>query len=324
MRWLSIALLAVVGCGDVIVQPISLELCLDGLDNEDAVDGLVDCEDPKCGDLTTCVPTDTPEAAGIVVDENEACPEGFQGGEELIHRGLKPGTCEGCGCEVGDTTCIGKLWLYADTNECYGDTGLSNGTLVGVDITSTCSTNPIYYQYPGGVRADITGQGTCTASGAGTPSAPEWQETVKFCRASPAGNGCAAAHACVPKAPTASAQCVLVEGAAACDGFASAESDWYTGVEDLRSCGACFCTAVGGDCSQVQVEIGSDYSCDEGGVGFGQLVSDNDTLCWQQAPYSPKARLVGAPTPAAGCTAAATPVGTLTPTGQQTLCCAPE
>jgi hypothetical protein len=284
MRFLVFCVLAAAligACGDVVKTDVQLARCTNGIDDEGPPDGVMDCDDPQCADITTCVPT-TDERAGIVVEENEPCPEGFEGGETLIHRGLQPGTCEGCGCDVGTTTCSAKVWLYADQNACNSDVGLSGGTVLGFEIDNTCTTNPIYYSAPGGLRVDITATGTCASTGTPIPAAADWTATKKFCRVSLVGNGCAADHACVPKTETAVAQCALVDGPDACAGFGMTDTEWYTGVDDQRTCGACFCNAVGGDCNNV-----------------------------------------GEASPAAGCTATSTPSGTITPTGQQTLCCMP-
>ena len=105
------------GCGEVLPPDTQLALCVNGLDDEGAPDSLVDCEDPRCAEISTCVPL-SDDRAGIVVAEDEACPAGFEGGETVLYRGLQPGACEGCGCEVGTTTCTGKLWLYSDSNAC--------------------------------------------------------------------------------------------------------------------------------------------------------------------------------------------------------------
>jgi hypothetical protein len=314
------SLVFLAGCGDVVKTNVQLARCTNGLDDEGPPDGVMDCEDPQCADLTTCVPA-TDSNAGVVVDEDEPCPEGFEGGEKLIHRGLDPGSCEGCGCDVGTTTCTAKLWLYADSNACSGDVGLANGSMLGITVEPTCSTDPIYYDMPGGIRADITPTGTCSASGSPIPAASDWNETKKFCRASNIGMGCTADHLCVPKTEAPVAQCALVEGAASCEGFANTEDDWYTGVDDQRTCGACFCTAVGGDCNNVTVRVGTDYGCSDS----GNDLSDNEKICWfgSTEPYSPSVQLLGTATPAAGCMASSTPSGAITPTGQQTLCCAP-
>lgn len=308
-----------VACGDVVEASFEAR-CFDALDNEGAPDGMSDCADPTCGTVATCVPADGPEA-GVVVDLDDACPAGFDGGETVLNRGLRPGACEGCECEVAEPTCVAKLWTYQDNNECSGDVGLSGGALIGIDITETCSTQPIYYGLNlGGIRADIAARPSCTSSGTGAPGEARWAESVKFCRATQVGAGCAANQACVPRAPTPARQCALQTGATACEGFTTTEDDWYTGVSDERTCGACFCTAVGGDCNGTRVEIGSDYTCDD----FGNFVADNTKLCFSgNSPYSAPARITGTPTPAVGCTSAATPTGAITPTRQSTLCCAP-
>lgn len=312
-----------VGCGDVVKTSAELARCTNGLDDEGPPDQLVDCEDPQCADFATCLPT-TDERAGVLVDEDEPCPEGFEGGETLVHRGLRPGTCEGCGCDVGDTKCTGRLYTYATSGDCQGDIGLGGGTLLGVSATATCTMDPIYYTDPGGIRVVITAEPTCSVTGAPIPAAADWTTTKKFCRVSLAGGGCTADHVCVPKTKTPAAQCALVDGADACAGFGMTETDWYTGVDDQRTCGACLCSATGGNCDSVRVHLGNDYSCQPTGV----TLTNNERRCFgafpNNAPYSPPVELVGTPTAPAGCTATSTPSGTITPTGPQTLCCAPQ
>lgn len=118
-------------------------------------------------------------------------------------------------------------------------------------------------------------------------------------------------------------RCVLVEGDSACEGYATAQTNWYTGLDDQRTCGQCFCEAVGGDCDGTRVQIGSDYSC----VDSGNDLASGEKKCFyppdMRAPYSPSATIIGTPAAPVGCTSDATPAGTATPTGLTTLCCDP-
>jgi hypothetical protein len=289
------------------------------MDNEG--DGLADCADPDCDPEALCVPSSADQPAGVVVAEDEPCPAGFTGGETVIHRGLQPSACVGCGCTPGDTTCVGEVWIYDDSNDCSGDVAQSGGVRVTVPITTTCTANPLTYDFLKGIRANITATSTCTANGTGVPATSTWAESVKFCRTSAVALGCSATAACVPRAEQPESQCAIADGAATCDsGYATTEADWYTDFEDERTCGACFCTPVGGDCANVLVEVGSDYTC-----GNHHTVGDDTKLCLPGiGEYSPPARLIGAPTAPTGCTADAPFSGDISPTGQTTLCCQPS
>ncbi len=331
-RAFIVCVLWAAGCGEVVnnsdgADPtFNAAVCFDGTDNESAAaDGLVDCADPVCGDYATCIATAELDGTGVVVDSDAACPAGFEGGETLLHRGLDvAGTCEGCGCEVGTTTCEATIWLYDSYNDCSGDVGLSRGNKLGRVFTDMCPLEPIYYTDPGGIRVAIEPTTSCEARGMAALAAPSWAESKKFCLASPTaalGGGCESGHACVANQPAAS-QCTVVTGESACEGYATAEVDWYTGVDDARACGQCFCQAVGGGCEDTAVQIGSDYTCTDSGNDLRNL----DRKCYTigaRAPYSPPAMIIGAPTAPVGCTAAATPSGLATPTGQTTLCCGP-
>jgi hypothetical protein len=311
------SMLLMCACGSVPQQPDATgEVCFDGVDNDG--DGTADCADTSCDATARCVPSTAAAPAGIVVPESEPCPAGFEGGATLIHRGLQPGGCAGCGCTPGVTQCRATVWTYPDSNSCFNDVALNGGELIGFPITETCSPEPMTYGFIFGARTNIEiADQTCTPNGTGTPGASTWSETVKFCRASQTGTGCAAEHACVRLAPTADTQCALADAAGTCGDYASVETDWFTGVDDQRTCGACFCTATGGGCTGVVVEVGSDYGC----LPFA-TVADDTRECFGQ-DYSPPARLVGASQPPTGCTADAPAAGMIAPSGQSTLCCAP-
>ena len=141
---------------------------------------------------------------------------------------------------------------------------------------------------------------------------------MKFCRASSVGGGCGEGEVCVPRQPAA-AQCALADGEVDCAGYASGETDWYTGVgDDTRSCGACSCTATGGGCDGVAVLVGTDYTCDSGPGN----VADESQSCFGQT-YSPPVELVGDVAQPTDCVAEAPTSGEAAPSGQQTLCCGP-
>lgn len=311
--------------GDTTDGGLLVATCFDGEDNEAAgTAGLVDCADPACEPYATCVVS--PAEVGVLVAASDPCPAGYEGGETLIHQDLNaPATCEGCGCTPGDTTCEATLWLYDDYNDCSGDVGLSGGAMLGRVFTDICPTEPIYYNSPGGIRARIDATPTCSATSSAAPSPASWGTTKKLCAVSESvALGCSAEHACVPVTTERAAICAKATTAGACTGWETA-SDWYTDIDDQRTCGSCFCQAVGGDCSGTSVEIGSDYLCGD----FGDNIASGTKRCYTNGagdspPYSPPARIVGAPTPPVGCTADATGSGAATPTGEVSLCCGPS
>ncbi len=317
----TLLFLALFGCGEVVNSSQHSE-CFNGLDDEGSPNGMVDCADPACGPYASCVPEAS--TAGVVVAATDPCPDGYEGGEQLLHQDLDPGSCEGCGCDVGRTECEAKIWTYTSTNlDCAQDNGLIGGTMLGFSVTSDCQTGctPIWGITDNyGVRVDIVPHPTCTPTGAATLTASTWRTTKKFCAASTTGAGCEPAQTCVPRQATAADQCVLVDGASTCDGFAQS-STWYTSFDDQRTCGACLCEGVGGDCANVELGLGPDYSCPQAGGTYN--FNDNEKQCWANEPYSPCAGLLGTPTPPSGCTSTASPSGSIQPTGESTLCCAP-
>jgi hypothetical protein len=316
---LVLVLVGVVGCGSVPAAPdAAAELCFDGEDNDG--NGMADCADPGCDPAAVCVASSADQPAGVLVDAGADCPAGYTEGE-TIHRGLQPSDCAGCGCAVGDTICEAQVWTYnTDTNECFNDAGLTGGLLIGFPITQECSTKTMGFPFIYGARVNIeVADRTCTPSGSGAPGPTTWAESKKFCIAPAAAAGCATGEACVARAASADDQCAIAQGASTCEGFGSSE-EWYTDVDDQRVCGACFCTAVGGDCDNTQVWVGHDFSC---GTEPYALINDDEKNCFGM-DYSPPAQVVGTPTPPSGCTASAPLSGDITPTGETTLCCAPS
>ena len=295
------------------------EICFNGIDDDD--DDEVDCGDPNCGEVARCVPVSEALGleAGALVEADEPCPAGFEGGEVIVNQGLDQGACEGCDC-AGATDCTGAVHYYLSDADCVADTELTGGVPAAAPVTADCSASPIYDSSTYGIRAEITGTASCAVDGTATPGPTSWQRSMKFCVASELAGGCATNQVCVRKTPSPEAQCALARGEVGCTGFATVESDWYTGVDgdsDSRACGDCSCLASGGDCEGVAVQPGSDYLCGDG----DQEIGSGEKACFEV--YAPPVRLVGASTPA-DCTAEAPLSGEIAPSGRQTLCCAPE
>lgn len=295
------------------------EICFNGLDDDE--DDEVDCGDPNCGEVARCVPVSEALGleAGALVEADEPCPAGFEGGEVIVNQGLEQGSCEGCSC-LGATDCSGAAFYYLSAKECAGDTELTGGTPAPAPVTFDCSSGPIYDSFTYGIRAELTAATSCAVDGAAAPGPTSWERSMKFCVASEFGGGCAANEVCVTKSAAPEAQCALARGEVGCAGFATSETDWYTGVDadsDSRACGDCSCLAAGGDCAGVSVQSGADYVCGD----RPQEIGGGEKLCFEI--YSPPVQLVGTST-AADCSAEATLSGEIAPSGQQTLCCSPE
>lgn len=295
------------------------ELCFNGVDDDE--DDAVDCGDPNCGEVARCVPVSEALGleAGALVEPDEPCPPGFEGGEVIVNQGLDQGACEGCTC-AGATDCAGEAFYYLSDADCVADTELTGGVAAPAPVTFDCSATPIHDSDTFGIRAELTPTASCAVDGAAAPGPTSWQRSMKFCVASEFAGGCASNEVCVRKTAAPEAQCALARGEVGCTGFATVEDDWYTGVDgdsDSRACGACSCLASGGDCDGVAVESGSDYTCGD----RTEQIGDGEKLCFRV--YSPPVRLVGTSTPA-DCTAEAPLSGEILPSGQQTLCCAPE
>lgn len=289
------------------------EACFDGVDNDG--DGDADCADADCGAGAVCVASPEGLAIGVLVDEAEACPEGFAE-EAVLHRGLKDPGCEGCGCTPDPVSCTAYIYYYTSEQNCIDDFNQVAGIYAG-EYGFVCDSNAPISPESGGVVGGLRASAykiteSCTPSGAGTPAPPTWEDSRKFCRTTRLGAGCDPGQACVARQAPA-AQCALAEGSAACEGYPAAQDDWYTGSDDARECAACACAASGGSCEGVSVQIGSDYSCFDNAV-----ISQNEKSC--DSVYAPPIGLVGNPV-ASTCTAQAAATGTLTPIGRSTLCC---
>ncbi|MFS8064977.1 MAG: hypothetical protein ACMG6S_01270 [Byssovorax sp.] len=302
------------GSSSGMCAPGDVEDCFNGADDD--CNGKTDCEDPACNDIAVCEPLALAAASGVVVAEADPCPDGYTADEQLIHRKLADGGCAGCDCNVPTPTCTGEVSYYDSAGSCkFGTNAIPAGT-----HGAACSANPIASGFVFGVLTSAWKiQETCSASGTATPVPAAWGTTVKFCRVNAEGKGCGAGNTCVKKTATAP-HCALAAGSSSCTGFATAESDWYTGSTDSRTCGACGCKVSGGSCDPVLLAVGSDYACYPTPV-----VKQSSKQCFTDKPngiYSPPVQLVNKAT-IGTCTTSAPVTGSLDPTGQSTLCCQP-
>jgi hypothetical protein len=294
-----------------------VENCFDNIDNN--ADGMIDCADPLCGTVGTCVTEEPNHALGVLVDATAACPAGTT--TSAINRGIMGGACAGCTCTANPVTCSADVFYYDTAAQCMGDTANAGGVLAG-RVTGACITNttmPIFQGNKSGVRVLLNTGQTCSAGGTGSPAAVRWASAKKLCVYGARGGGCVAGKRCVPRQTDATTQCSVAAGTTAtCSGFATMQNDWYSSYTDTRNCGACTCQAMGGACQNARVSLGSDYVCTDSIMYY----TPGPRTC-AGTSYSPPAGFTfTAVNPT--CTASAMQNGTLTPTGAQTLCCSPN
>jgi hypothetical protein len=279
---------------------------------------MIDCADPVCAAVGTCVTEEPNHALGVLVDAAAACPAGTT--PSAINRGIMGGACAGCTCTPNAVTCSADVFTYDTAAQCSGDTTNTGGALAR-RLTAACASTdmPIFQGNKQGVRVVLNVGQSCNAGGTGSPPAVRWAAAKKLCVYGTRGGGCVAGKRCVPRQTDATTQCSVAAGATAtCSGFATTQNDWYSGYSDTRTCGACGCQAMGGACQNARVSLGNDYTCADSIVYYNA----NTKTC-AMTPYLPLAGFTfTAVNPT--CTASATQNGTLTPTGAQTLCCSPN
>jgi hypothetical protein len=294
--------------------PTSQELCFNGVDDD--CNGKTDCADSACMAGAMCAPAAS--TLGVLVSSGDPCPSGYGQGELLLHQGLTDNGCSGCSCQSTPTTCSPHVYYYATTSACTGDVApYSGGTLLNPIPSYTCSSSPIgdaqSMDTPVAWRVTMgVSPSACTASGAASALPPAWSTTMKLCTRTTSGGGCSSGFACVPK--VAGAKTCSEKAGAVCPTTTNQET-WQRGFSDNRSCGGCACTAAGGNCSSVAVQLGHDWGCGtiDGSLHGGEKSCSIST-------YAPPAILSGLPTNPT-CSVGAPVNGTLTATQPLDLCC---
>jgi hypothetical protein len=309
------------GDGDGPCVASGAEQCFNGKDDD--CNGQADCADSACDPTSMCVPGGA--STGVMVGKDAPCPEGYKASEQVLHKGLSGGGCEGCSCSVTATTCTASFYAYprgADNNvsECTDDVYNMNGELHYVshfDNTSTdpndmnCPAQPLVFELGGWrVTTIVPTDGTCSPAGTSLPETPAWSEHGKLCKPAAVGKGCEAGQVCAPKLDQP--RVCHSDEAVQC---ASDPAPWYVNYEDDRTCGSCRCTdGSGGNCADVQVVVGSDWACNVHRGSSGA----NDKEC--SYSYSPPVFLTGTPVNKS-CVPTASVSGSLKPTGRVDLCC---
>jgi hypothetical protein len=332
-----------------------MENCTNGID--DNCDGKIDCADPECmSQGFTCVPpwassgwtgpavlydafqaggpAPTPLSCASAGAYTQALPTAAS-----TRLGNYDPTAEDptCGCTCGSTvqgvTCP-EPSVTGSTNSCPG-----GGTTVTATATTTCSqltASDAVNSFT--VTQGAASGGTCPSNETGLPvpawnTATGWEGTGSACTTgraassyfSGAQGGCTGTEVCVEPLPGAfngGAACVFLSGKATCPTGYSTEHDYFTGANDTRSCEyTCTCTPTGVACT-ADLTVSNQSTC----TG-GMTMTDLSIGCTSVSDYSPvwmeaTVASTGSCTFAAGAVAGgAAATGSVTPTGQVTVCC---
>jgi hypothetical protein len=308
------------GTGGTPCNPVP-EQCFNGADDD--CDRSVDCADSDCQATAMCVPEPPGGFAhGIRVGASDPCPAGFTASSTVVGRNLMyDGSCTGCACSVSGTKCIPTVSFFHTVGDCLTDQNAS----VAPELFTSCTDqaySPVDADGTTGAKLEaVRAEATCTSNGTPTPTPATWGESYKFCERTPGGlgGGCSPGQVCVAR--NMAKLCILASGAAFCPtafNDSVSASAWFTGHTGTRTCSGCTCAVLGGRCLLPAVQIHRGYSCE---MPVYMVSGIGDVQC-QDVSYGTIATYVGGVEPAS-CSGEATATGTLTPSGQQTLCCLP-
>ena len=294
------------------------EDCTNGIDDD--CNGLADCADSACQEITACVPN---AIAFALVDQGGACPDGYDFFDFVFNELQDPG-CAGCSCRPVAKECAAYVAVYADATVCSRDVSPYTGGMELKDpATTTCSV-PIGKQID--LSTEIVGfrvavkasEDACTLSGSAFPQPPYWNVKKKRCSIQLQRNGCKFGSFCAPiqKVP----QLCWQAPTGGC-GIPELGRTYFQAFDDRRSCTACECTAKNGSCKDVGAALTTDTTCN---LGSGPVVYDGDKYCDKSMPYPADAyaRMVGKPQNPV-CYTSTSEQGTLSPKAPVNLCCGP-
>jgi hypothetical protein len=331
------------------------ENCTNGID--DNCNGLIDCADPECmSQGFTCVPPwassgwtgptvlyDAFQAGGPAPTPLSCTGAGAYTQALPTAVSTRLGNYDPtaanptCGCTCGSTvqgvTCP-EPSVTGSTNMCPG-----GGTTVSATATATCSQLTASDDFNSfTVAQGAASGGSCPSNDTGLPVpswnvATGWEGAGSACTTgraassyfSGAQGGCTGTEVCVEPLPGAfngGAACVFLSGKATCPTGYSTEHDYFTGANDTRSCEyTCTCTPTGVACT-ADLTVSNQSTC----TG-GMTMTDLSIGCTSVSDYSPvwmeaTVASTGSCTFAAGAVAGgAAATGSVTPTGQVTVCC---
>jgi hypothetical protein len=307
----------------------SIEICDNGVD--DNCNGLVDCADPYCttspgGWACTILPVGNGWTIGAYdATARPACPANFSGASTDVLSDVG-GAADSCTCDCTNTTaatCKGNWdWHLYSSSSCgtFTNTG-GNGLTDGVCLKNPGDNLNQSEYWNGGANGVVTVAGVCSATPKITQPAVT-DDQGETCALPQAGAGCATGSVCAPVQPTGFQLCSTHSGAMTCANGLT-QSDVYTGYDDTRTCSSCACGTedlgcaltgaefwTGTDCTGSVCEItASCAKCVLPGTG------DTDSMSGVFTDNGKGGDCV--------VTTNTTPTGSVTGTGETTVCCVP-
>jgi hypothetical protein len=322
------------------------EDCLNGLD--DNADGLIDCADPNCQPVASCVPSVPFGWSGFaalfegVQAQEPACPAVFPSPNPYVGHHTPIGgsaSCSACSCDpAAGQTCsppleitvqnkpcgnvpnfTGKVSMPAGWNgSCYGPNGFPAG-----DVQCNGACNVSVTSAPPTVSG-----GACAPSGGQATVPPlSWAILGKACGDSAFGGGCGAGNVCQPKPPLPfiSGICIYKSGDHQCQGPTYTQKHvFYGDAMDTRGCTGCQCGAVSGGSCTIEMSVYSDTTqntCTTLAATFNAGGCGN--LNGNPAVYSRKATVTQPPTGGTCPASGGQPTGSIMPSDPTTFCCIP-
>lgn len=245
-------------------------------------------------------------------------------------------SCPSCSCDAptGETCpTVVNLSYYSDT-QCQG--AYYWGPLP-VDSSNSCSgfelgRGPGGEQPQSAVFDDIPTGGSCTSHSSGQANIPKatWTNQARVCGGA-STIGCGSGSVCAPVPAQSFKLCVYQSGNVACPQPFSEQHTYYSGVTDTRACSQCDCGAPAGASCSGTIADSTGATC-----GVGTTTNIPAGTCTAVAKDSTPGTLDGGladtrvvaytPGTASGgnCPVIAAKVtGSLTKTGQYTVCCIP-
>ena len=317
------------GSGGSTTTTDPTEDCFNGKDDDN--DGHVDCDDPACAPVATCV--EAPQDWDLVRFGSApypgpgavACPDGSP--PAVLFAGpAGPATCAACACSYTGALCSApKISCWYDQVSCWFDSSFDRQA----DSTG-CLSDIHVPKYTSLASCKLTGAphvldpGTCAAVGGGLDPADPWATTLHVCPVLLAkkGGGCAPGLVCAAMpggAPYDGPLCVQRAGTDDCPlGFTDASVLGYDDADDQRACSACSCDPGTVTCTGGGYHACDGNSCDGGTswVGNGDCTGTSGELDWDTGSLSP---VLADPQP--GACSGATPAGELLAKHPRKLCC---
>ena len=264
----------------------------------------------ECLAPSRCVPAPAGSDLGFVTtDPLQSCPTGYS--EVELHSGLTdPGACTGCSCAPKAARCDSSIVSHGSF-ACPGfQTSGNSFVLLSTGCAAISPGTSVHFY-------DVRGFAECTPQGVGTPAAPVWNETLKFCKlnAVPTG-GCPAGSRCLAAATAPT--CALLSKEGSCSAaYPNAHAEPVaTDFDDQRTCGECQCGFGNSDCTGGKIQVFSGGNCTGSMAELGPAQGDSCSL-----PFTPVSGTVVGTAAANTCAPDADPSGTLEPVEPVTLCC---